>query len=187
MLSGLKNLCIVAAFRCGRHTGDNHADVCTSIIEMEARRYESTKNLPIHFLAACRSRINSFAGGADETADKNGGAVLIIVVAIDDLPVHRDAGLVGKVAFSAGGGNGGRREPVPFAVAQTDDHITGVSRVVEIPHLHFVDHFVGGIPGTLVDAVGSNGSLRARLPGEKEIGRLQWNRKRQPPQRGKKN
>jgi hypothetical protein len=26
----LKNLCIVAAFRYGQHTGDNHADVCTN-------------------------------------------------------------------------------------------------------------------------------------------------------------
>jgi len=110
-----------------------------------------------------------------------------MVVAFDDLAVHRDAGLVGKVAFSAGSGNGGRREPVPVAVAQTDDHITGVSWVVEIPHLHFVDHFVRGIPGALVDAVGGDGRVRAGLPGEQEIGRIQRSRKRHPPQSGKKN
>jgi len=89
-----------------------------------------------------------------------------MVVAFDDLAVHRDAGLIGKVAFGAGSGNGGRREPVAVAVAQTDDPITGVSRVVEMLHLHFVDHFVGGIPGALVDAVGGDGLVRAGLPGE---------------------
>ena len=141
---------------------------------------------PSIFLAACRSLIISFAGGADETADKNGGAALIIVVALDDLAVHRDAGLVGKITFSTGGGNGGRREPVPVADAQTDDHVTGVSWVVEIFHLYFVDHCVGGIPGALVDAVGGDGRVRAGIPGEKEIGRLQRSRKRHPPQSGKK-
>jgi hypothetical protein len=35
-----------------------------------------------------------FAGCADETADKNGGAVIILVVAFDDPAVHRDAGLI---------------------------------------------------------------------------------------------
>jgi hypothetical protein len=127
-----------------------------------------------------------FAGCADETADKNGGAVIILVVAFDDLAVHFNAGLIGKVAFSAKSGNGGRREPVPVAVAQADDQITGMNWVVEILHVHFVDHFVGGIPGALVDAVGGGGRVGAGLPGEQEIGRIQRSRKRQSPQSGKK-
>lgn len=127
---------------------------------------ESTENEPINFLAARRSLMKFFAGGADETADKNGGAVLVMAVAFDDLAVHRDAGLVGKVAFSAGSGDGGRREPVGVAVDQTDHPITGGGWVVEILHLHLVDHFVGGIPGALVDAVGGDGLVGAGLPGE---------------------
>jgi hypothetical protein len=61
---------------------------------------------------------NPSFGGADKTADVNSRAVLIVVSAFDDLAVHRDAGLVGKVAFSVGSGYSGRRKPVGFAVAK---------------------------------------------------------------------
>jgi hypothetical protein len=148
---------------------------------------ESADNEPVHFLASRRLLIESCAGGADETADKNGGAVIIVVVAFDDLSVHRDAGLVGKAAFNAGGVNGGRREPVGVAVGQAADHIAWAGGVVEVLHLHFVDHRVGKIPGALVDAVGGDGRVRAGLPSEPEIGRIHRSRKRHTPQGGKKN
>jgi len=108
--------------------------------------------------------------GRDETTDKNGRAVVIVIGTFNDLAVYRYAGLVRKVAFSTGGSDGGCRKPIGVTIHQTSDQVGGVCRIVEILDVYLVDHFVGRIVGALIDAVCGDRWVRAGAPKKEKIG-----------------